>query len=200
LKAERVEDSTIWNRYSFFKLKLQEKLSDSGRTAFPSMAEFDIGRHSHTHNLLAGVENVEDCLSLENVHAELNEMLLWHTSEEAAQSIVATDFQIPKDKSERLHGKRFGAGAYFAEDSVKSLSYTKGEKRFMLLCRVTCGDFFYTEKSSFTDATDIAQAEGKHCVLANPKESTFSKALEFVIWDTAQVYPEYVLEVELKKE
>lgn len=133
-------------------------------------------------------------ISIENLEDALNENLLWHgTTKEASELIVHDDFRIPQG-SQVTHGRRFGVGAYFAEDLDKSMSYARNENgtKFILLCRVTCGQFYYTEASSETQAHDTAAKNSKNCVLANPGKVG---PREFIVLSADQVYPEFILEV-----
>merc|ERR1712232_1141573 len=127
----------------------------------------------------------------------LNECLLWHgTSREAAETIVIDDFRIPQD-SEMKHGSRFGKGAYFAEDLAKSLDYAKWNegRAFVLLCRVLCGKFHYTEAMEERDGGDTRRSLGKHTVLANPAKNG---PREFIVGSARQVYPEYIVEISVE--
>merc|ERR1719440_1738958 len=70
--------------------------------------------------------------------AELNEAWLWHgTKPMAADSIVASDFEISKAGSHR--GTLYGNGIYLAESSTKADEYCRETNdqgwRSMLLCR-----------------------------------------------------------------
>lgn len=141
------------------------------------------------------VEGVlDEAISLENLEGNLNEHLLWHgTTKEAAEAIVHNDFRIPKG-SQVSHGSRFGNGAYFAENLDKSLSYAQDEDgvKFVLLCRVTCGQFYYTEKNWESEAHTQAEKNSLDCVLANPNKTG---PREFIILSADQVYPEFILEI-----
>mmetsp|Transcript_40382 Transcript_40382/g.77467 ORF Transcript_40382/g.77467 Transcript_40382/m.77467 type:complete len:759 (-) Transcript_40382:227-2503(-) len=135
---------------------------------------------------------IDEALWIENLENSLNENMLWHgTTKEAAEAIVHNDFRIPDNPK---HGFRFGKGAYFAEDLDKSLSYAPNENgiQFVLLCRVTCGQYYYTESDFEGDAHEKAEAEHKTCVLANPEGAG---PREFIVLSTNQVYPEFILEI-----
>lgn len=144
--------------------------------------------------MLLGELDAEECISMENVDENVNEMFLWHgTSCEAADAITKSGFRIPR--SERAaHGKRFGEGAYFAEDLSKSLTYTTPEDgvHYVLLCRTTCGELYYTEDNHATDAHRTARSEGKDSVLANPQGQG---PREFIVLDECQVYPEFIVKL-----
>merc|ERR1712232_169883 len=111
-------------------------------------------------------------LSLENLDISLNEHYLWHgTTAAAAESIVQNDFRI--NRNGVSHGTRFGLGAYFAENLAKSVTYAKSDTgsptvKTVLLCRVTCGEVYYTEENWKTDSMDVALSLSKNAVLANP--------------------------------
>lgn len=121
-------------------------------TTFQALKDIDKGES--THGCEININNLEDAL---------NENLLWHgTSKDAAEAIVHEHFRIPKG-SEVLHGDRFGNGAYFAENIDKSLTYAKDENgtKYILLCRVTCGQYYYTELSSESSAHTTAEQAKK---------------------------------------
>lgn len=146
---------------------------------------------------LLGELNAEDGISLENLDASLNELLLWHgTNEDAATAIAKGGFHIPRGERAK-HGKRFGEGAYFAEALAKSLDYAVADRSglyYVLLCRITCGEFYYTESSTASGAHNAAQAEGKDSVLANPMKAG---PREYIVLDESQVYPEFILHLKL---
>merc|ERR1712110_778792 len=108
------------------------------------------------------------------------------------------------------HGTRFGVGAYFAEDLSKSFQYAPNdtsddwqietndgvpdsvkynEKKWILLCRVLCGDMYCTEQSWEATAAVTARDSGKDSVLANPDGNG---PREFIVGSADQVYPEYI--------
>jgi len=150
--------------------------------------------HAITLKLMQEID-AEDAISSENLDASVNELMLWHgTSKLAADSICKAGFRIPKG-DEGKHGKRFGAGAYFAEDLDKSLTYCQKDDEdiyHVLLCRVACGEIYYTEEGFEDDAHTKAEADGKTCVLANPAKEG---PREFIMLQECQVYPEFILHV-----
>eukprot|EP00928_Gymnodinium_smaydae_P072711 TRINITY_DN56013_c0_g1_i1.p1 TRINITY_DN56013_c0_g1~~TRINITY_DN56013_c0_g1_i1.p1 ORF type:complete len:891 (+),score=144.39 TRINITY_DN56013_c0_g1_i1:82-2754(+) len=154
--------------------------------------------HVRTDELLRKM-HAEDCISLDNLEDALNEHMLWHgTSKEAAEAIVRNDFKIARGKAK--HGKRFGQGAYFAEGLDKSLSYVEPDEDgriYVLLCRVVCGDYYYTEQRVETDAHEKCKKAGKHSILANPEKEG---PREFVILNECCVYPEFCLEIDVQGE
>jgi len=139
----------------------------------------------------------EDCISYDNLEAILNEHYLWHgTASAAAESIIKYDFKVGGAGGALAHGMRFGQGAYFAENLNKSLSYAPDDNsghKWILLYPVTCGDYYYTERSSETEAHTTCQSQQKDSVLANPGGSG---PCEFIVLNEKCVYPEFCLQVD----
>jgi len=204
VSARRVENSTIWNSYVDFKQGLRKKLLELGNNRFKRAEELDekaAGRVLTDEHLAD--ERIEEAVSLDNIEESLNEQLLWHgTSRDAAEAIAYDDFRIPRSgdaSAGTRHGQRFGAGAYCSDSLGKSLTYAKdaGGTTYVLLCRVLCGDIYYTTSWSDPTATERARVAGKTCVLANPSRSG---EREFISLIEDQMYPEYILELEVKAE
>jgi len=197
LSATRVEDGAMWAACGRRQVALSKKwqLAAGERCLPPHHVEGNAAagaRQVLTSAMLLGCETAESALSLENISTHLNEFFLWHgTSKASAYAIVKTGFCIKEDST----STRFGQGAYFAEDVRKSLSYAEEAegKRYLLLCRVTCGQMHYTEQGLDPNATLAARAAGMDSTLACPIEGG---CREFVVFDTSQVYPEYILEVD----
>jgi len=149
--------------------------------------------HALTAQLLNELD-AEDCISSENLDSTLNEMYLWHgTTKGAAEAISQGGFRIPREERAK-HGKRFGEGAYFAEDLSKSVSYAVPEDDiyYILLCRTTCGELHYTEENSDTRAHARAVQDGKNSILANPNGQG---PREFIVLEESQVYPEFIIKM-----
>lgn len=189
--AVRVEDSTMWVAYDQKKIELAEKWGlATGQRCTPVHHIGEAGEQVLTTAILHDSER-EAAISLENLSMRMNELFLFHgTSKEAAYGITKTGFHINQDPG----GTRFGNGAYFADEVSKSLFYaTESDgKRYILFCRVACGQFYYTEQASDQSATAKAKSEGKDSTLANPGGMG---PREFVVFQESQVYPEYILEV-----
>ncbi|CAE8616654.1 unnamed protein product [Polarella glacialis] len=182
LDVRRVEDSELWNRYVGFKAGLHQSLRpESG--------------HALTSQLLEDEVDAEEAAGIENMDFALNELLLWHgTDEESATAIAESGF-LSGSAGTVKHGRRFGEGAYFAEDLAKSISYAPESLagvRYVLLCRTVCGHIWYTERSSDTDAHQAAKRSLKHSVLANPDGKG---PREYVLFEDTQAYPEYIVQL-----
>jgi poly [ADP-ribose] polymerase 7/11/12/13 len=188
--AWRIENSKMWTQYVNFKRSVQKR---DQHCIPPNKLD---GDESSGHVLTSKIMksyNAESAISLTNIDDTINEFLMWHgTSSSAASSIAESGFRIPVGSG--AHGARFGHGSYFAESLDKSLSYAKSEDGFqhILLCRVCCGQFYYTEKGSENDAHTSAANSGKDSVLAYPSRSD---AREFIVHQECQVYPEFQMRV-----
>eukprot|EP00438_Fugacium_kawagutii_P019486 Skav235619 [mRNA] locus=scaffold358:197664:202777:+ [translate_table: standard] len=82
--------------------------------------------------------------------------------------------------------------------------------KYVLLCRAVCGEMFYTEQQAHRDAPQRALEQGMQSVLANPDKAgrcgrSWAKMnhqlaapqagpREYILFETAQVYPEYIVE------
>eukprot|EP00930_Biecheleria_cincta_P065273 TRINITY_DN5101_c0_g1_i1.p1 TRINITY_DN5101_c0_g1~~TRINITY_DN5101_c0_g1_i1.p1 ORF type:complete len:1132 (-),score=155.44 TRINITY_DN5101_c0_g1_i1:32-3166(-) len=200
--VKRVEDSELWLRYVEFKRQLHLNMDKEGIEACTPPNELD-GKPDSGHALTSKLleeEHVEEAISTEMLDAGLNEMLLWHgTDPDAANAIAEKGFLVERSGKAK-HGRRFGGGAYFAEDLDKSLSYAKkakGGRQSVLLCRVVCGHMYYTEQNWQEHADKAARDAAKNSVLANPEGKG---PREYIILDEAQVYPEYLIEIEVPQE
>ncbi|CAE8708449.1 unnamed protein product [Polarella glacialis] len=181
LDVRRVEDSELWNRYVGFKAGLHQRLRNMGQT----------------RKLLEDEVDADEAAGIENMDFALNELLLWHgTDAESATAIAESGF-LSGSAGTAKHGRRFGEGADFAEDLAKNIGYAPASSagvRYVLLCRTVCGNIWYTEKSSHTDAHQAAKRSLKHSVLANPDGKG---PREYVLFEDTQVYPEYIVQLEL---
>lgn len=194
IKARRIENSTTWSKYITCKGRMRQQLQDTAGKKFAKPEEFISGVLTHEH---LAHENMEEAISLDNLEESLNEYMVWHgTDREAAEAIAHDDFRIPWSSKQR-HGQRFGVGVYFSDCLDKSLTYTMPESdgtRYVLLCRMLCGDPYYTEDELDKSAADQARQSSKNSVLANPTNNVHR---EFVALTEDQVYPEYILELRL---
>lgn len=130
--------------------------------------------------------------------ASCNEVYLWHgTSPGAVAGIKAAGFRT------ELAGRRraatlFGDGIYFAECSSKADEYAKPEKDgtyagccALLLCRVVLGRPCVLLDAD-RGAVDAALRTGCHSVIGD-RERARGTYREFVVFDNAQAYPEYIV-------
>ncbi|CAL1140006.1 unnamed protein product [Cladocopium goreaui] len=128
----------------------------------------------------------------EPIDFDLQESWLWHgTRKEGVEGITSSDFDIKRAGS--AAGTMFGRGLYFAESCMKSDEYTVADERGwypLILCRVTCGRFFYCDWKRPFDHTDqledACHHKGFHCVLGD-REKVSGTYREYIVFDNDQV-------------
>mmetsp|Transcript_17096 Transcript_17096/g.38848 ORF Transcript_17096/g.38848 Transcript_17096/m.38848 type:complete len:533 (-) Transcript_17096:6-1604(-) len=132
---------------------------------------------------------------------ECNEWYLFHgTSPEAAKMICTTDFKVSLAGGNT--GTLYGRGLYFAESITKSDEYAKPNANGVygvLMCRILGGRVRYTDEVS-PAVEDLVQSvvEGKYDSVCGDREKCRGTYREFVIFDTEDVYPEYIIEYKRK--
>lgn len=180
---QRFESSSAWQAYSEKKAQIIQR-----RGKCPRMEELPgcEGRPVLTHSFFASRE----------LSAECNEFFLWHgTKPGAAMGIVDTGFLI--EKAGMVHGAMFGRGAYFGESSCKADEYAEDSTGLhkglfaMLLCRVCCGKLHYTLHPD-ADTIEAERAAGVIDGVLGDRERAVGTYREFVVFDQAQVYPEFM--------
>lgn len=139
-----------------------------------------------------------------------NEYWLWHGTR--ASNIEAIVREGLDEHLSRLEGL-YGAGIYFSDEACKALQYSDQEgPRHLLFCRVVLGRPYYTKDAlrslrslknlkSYQDLVEKPDPEGHCSVIANPgamKGHPHGQQFhrEFVVFDGAAVYPEYIACVE----
>merc|ERR1712151_884143 len=93
-------------------------------------------------------------------------------------------------------------GAYFAEAATKSDQYAKtvteeGENKgskVMLLCRVTLGNVYHIEHGTDRQAERLVDDPNFDSVVG-----VAHKYREFLVYDVAQIYPEYIFRYKVKE-
>eukprot|EP00930_Biecheleria_cincta_P009097 TRINITY_DN110753_c0_g1_i1.p1 TRINITY_DN110753_c0_g1~~TRINITY_DN110753_c0_g1_i1.p1 ORF type:complete len:273 (-),score=66.22 TRINITY_DN110753_c0_g1_i1:4-822(-) len=166
VRCERIEDAILWDRYAAKRAQIRER----------AVAIEDFKPET--------MEAVGYSASSTLDHS-VNEVWLLHgTSEEAAKAIANSNFQSSS-------GGCFGGGAYFADDANKSNQYAKGRTgdgcKIMLLCRVTLGAVKKLPPGQDREADRFASDPSVNSVLG------FTDQREFVVYDMAQIYPEYIM-------
>jgi len=177
----RVESSSVWNRYA-------ARRSHIMRTRCPPLPDRAVED---------GGKDVLTTREGQELVSSANEFYLWHgTKPSSAMSIAKEGFLI--DLAGSKTGAAFGQGAYFAEASSKADEYAEDEQEgiytglyAMLLCRVVCGRTKRFEKSDKQEIRRSIEAGECDAVLGD-REALYGTYREFVIFDAAQVYPEYI--------
>merc|ERR1712032_540741 len=191
-KAERNENSKLWRKYAIKKAeqqherKLVDETSPADMEGVPPWVEYKD---------VITTKIWEDMGSADVLDARVNEWYLWHgTSATAAGMICKNDFKMRLAGT--ATGTLYGRGTYFAESITKADEYSHVEKssNTVLLCRVLGGRVFYCDERT-PDAEKLTSecVEGPYdCILGDRKK--ISKTYrEFIIFDTEDVYPEYVI-------
>lgn len=206
VKARRVENSVVWNNYVSHKRKLTDRLTTASRDNLGTPGQFteaceldgDRSRGGVRTDVLLQELHSEDCISFDNIESRLNEHMLWHVTDRAgAEEIVKNDFKIEGGGWFSKEKPRFGKGAYFEEHLDLEQAAEEDGIRYVLLCRVACGDYYYTEQDAETDAHKNCKAAGKDSILANPSGQG---PRQFVVLGNQGVYPEFVLELDCNEE
>ncbi|KAL9642287.1 hypothetical protein ABK040_007286 [Willaertia magna] len=138
---------------------------------------------------------------------EINEVHLFHgCSAQLENEIIKKGLDPKKSKIENM----FGVGVYFACDSSKSNQYAKCEKhnsstcfeceKKMFVCRVLLGESYIATKS-LRNITE--PPEGKDSVIAPSEEfdgvKSETRFREYIVYNSDQIYPEYVITYKLIK-
>merc|ERR1711971_612970 len=96
-------------------------------------------------------------------------------------------------------GTLYGRGSYFAESITKADEYSKdeGNGQVVLLCRVLGGCVRYTaEKTPDPAALTRDCLEGDYDCIIGDRKAASNTYREFIVFDTEDVYPEYILTYE----
>lgn len=189
----RMEDANLWSRYtakrsslaSLGGLTLVQDLPGSGP---PKTAQFMD---------LSGGEAFFPA-SVDDFAPEVNETYLFHGSAPGgALGIGEHGFNLGKAGSNV--GTMFGAGAYFAEASSKSDEYATADpqgvfagKQALILCRVLLGNPFYITSPDIPKI-EAALATGSYDCVLGDREAAVDTYREFVVFEEAQIYPEYII-------
>ena len=168
-RIERVENHSLWENYQRYRYNVVKRLDAlapehrpqalSSRHAVmqimdaPATDPPSSSMHCSCDSVLSTHCNCGSVLP-EELHSRVlcettSEMWLWHGTKPSLVDTVCS-FGLDPRKS-NLHGL-YGAGSYFADASSKSHQYSKHTDadgcRCMLLCRVTMGNPYMTDKVS----------------------------------------------------
>lgn len=203
IAARRIENTRLLNKYSGFKASVRKLLQ--GNVAVPALSP---SGKCKPLTELPGVDQVtttkflkeqgaftEESICVDNLESPLNEHLLWYgASQDEIRSMSHHGLDVTR-ASNNPEFSRFGAGLYLAEKLDRCLSFAEPDEngvKHVLLCRVCCGEMFYTQEEALPDGDKRARMNGKHSLLANPGKKGDR---EYIVFENAQVYPEFVLEL-----
>jgi len=193
----RFEDSKMWSRYMTRVVEIQERrngnvevpLTNSLKQA-AAWEQLVNERHLLSRQSTRGL-TVGAFMPLD---ADVNEVYLFHGTTAAAATAISEDgFLLSKAGSNV--GTMYGAGVYLAECCSKADEYAKADEDAifrLLMCRACLGRPHVTEKRD-EQAGDYFLSREADSTLGDREKSTGTYR-EFVVYDTAQAYPEFVVE------
>lgn len=132
---------------------------------------------------------------------------LWHgTRVWNVLSILRTGLKINPEKeidSVTTNGKMFGYGAYFSDESTKSLNYSYGywdggrrnNNCFMFLSEVSMGNIYYAKRNR-NYMNNYVQKHGEYDSLFAQGGRSQVMNNEMIIWDEHQINMRYLCEFE----
>eukprot|EP00930_Biecheleria_cincta_P085057 TRINITY_DN74479_c0_g1_i1.p1 TRINITY_DN74479_c0_g1~~TRINITY_DN74479_c0_g1_i1.p1 ORF type:complete len:319 (+),score=59.09 TRINITY_DN74479_c0_g1_i1:61-1017(+) len=169
VKCERVEDAVLWSRYVVKRAEIRKRVVKIEDVKPETSKHIDFSANT-------------------TLDHDVNEVWLFHgTDADAAHAIAKSSFVLPKGP-----GGLFGPGAYFADSSLKSHEYAgDGElpdSKVMLLCRVTLGSIQHVGEPDRRARSMVLKDPNVDSILGNTGHR------EFIVYDTAQIYPEYILQ------
>jgi hypothetical protein len=186
----RNENSGNWLEYGCRRAEVTTRIQEGGRP---------IQKFSDVKSMVAWRE-VGGAKADRLMH-DCNEWYLFHgTNPAAAKAICTSDFKVSRAGSST--GTLYGKGLYFAESITKADEYAKPNESgnyAVLLCRVLGGHVRYTDQIT-PDQEDLTYSciEGPYDCVLGDREKTRGTYREFVLFDSEDVYPEYVIEYKRK--
>ncbi|CAJ1418061.1 unnamed protein product [Effrenium voratum] len=181
----RVEDSEMFTRYitRLSKIKATRTSCDAPDPSF------------FTRDAMDHFPGLQDVLG--TLDDELNEVYLWHgTQVRTGLQIAQEDFNLTFAGSGA--GTMYGKGLYFCESATKADEYARDEPgghyegvRALLLCRICVGKFHYTQDREPTAIDKYTSGESDSTV--GDRAKSVNTYREIVVYDTDQVYPEYLV-------
>eukprot|EP00397_Hematodinium_sp_SG-2012_P033360 GEMP01035633.1.p1 GENE.GEMP01035633.1~~GEMP01035633.1.p1 ORF type:complete len:456 (+),score=84.90 GEMP01035633.1:171-1538(+) len=179
------QNPKIWNQYARKREIIREEMST----------------HTSQDHLVPKTENfLKGCKETEPLRHDCNEMFLFHgTKPSAADSIAENDFKMSFSGSNR--GTLLGQGIYFAESSSKSDEYAQDDQDGLyqglyatLLCRIVMGNYNYNEEHQpNADELSNSCSLGKYHSVLGDREKIRGTFREFVVFDSDQAYPEFIV-------
>lgn len=184
VSAQRNENSKLWRKYCIKQAELMKERVEG-------VTHYDVFRDVET-------SKAWESLDSDRLNTDINEWYLFHgTSASAALNICSTDFKMRLAGT--ATGTLYGKGSYMAESITKADEYAKQEKGVytVLLCRVLGGHVNYCDTRT-PDADELTKSctEGDYDCIIGDRKKVSGTYREFIIFDTENVYPEYILKYE----
>lgn len=185
--AHRIEDANMWRRYRSKQMEMAQKRG-KGFTLLPTMP--GSGEAKTTKALSQNFRS--------RLNPGINEMYLFHGTKPTAVMGIREDGWMLSKAGSNV-GTMFGKGAYFAENSSKCDEYAQCDDSGLfegiyaaLIGRVTMGEMFYITESNIP-AIDKAMSSGEYDSVLGDREAPVNTYREFVAFDEAMIYPEFVV-------
>mmetsp|Transcript_64489 Transcript_64489/g.124268 ORF Transcript_64489/g.124268 Transcript_64489/m.124268 type:complete len:511 (+) Transcript_64489:28-1560(+) len=194
LRVSRNENSAMWQEFYARRTELQLRVAEAKTGDAEEIQIFDDVKTVTAWASIGGIK-------AQRLAKECNEFYLFHgTSPEAAQNICNTDFKL--SRAGENTGTLYGRGLYFAESITKADEYAKPNSSgefAVLLCRVLGGNVLYTA-DEVPDAEELVHqcVEGSFDCVLGDREVCKGTYREFVLFDSEDVYPEYIIEYQRK--
>jgi len=183
VQVQRNENPRLWMPYFRLRAEMLAKLDDCRKVPVKTGL-----RNCPVHRRAKLAEGI-------------NEVYLFHgTQPSAVRAICEEDFALSMAGINA--GCLYGPGLYFAEASSKADEYADDDKQgifmglyAMLLCRVVCGNPNYSSDlvPKAQQLVDSVLADHTHHSVLGDREACRGTYREFVVFDSRQVYPEYVV-------
>jgi len=184
--VRRSENTESWREYGSRRAELLTRLEEEGST---------LELYSNVKSMVA-YRDIGGPKANRLAH-ECNEWYLFHgTSPENAQKIMSSDFRVGCAGSNT--GTLYGKGLYFAESITKADEYAKPDSNgnyAVLLCRVLGGNVLRCDELE-PDPELLVQSciSGPFDCVLGDREKCRGTYREFILFDSEDVYAEYVIE------
>jgi len=203
--VQRNENSRLWRKYKIKKSELLREASllgtDDAVAKQASISQLEFGEFSDIKTTrvweeLATKYAKELGVTEDDIPAkQINEWVLFHgTSASAAENICGHDFTMRLAGS--ATGTLYGRGTYLAESITKADEYSREENGLftVIICRVLGGRVRYCDERT-PDAEGLMAecTEGVYDCILGDRIKTSGTYREFVVFDTENVYPEYII-------
>eukprot|EP00050_Salpingoeca_kvevrii_P005467 m.283163 g.283163 ORF g.283163 m.283163 type:complete len:627 (+) comp11118_c2_seq8:603-2483(+) len=188
VKAERLEHAGLWSKYAHTRDEIAQRLARQQQRQAAQGGELP-STSTSTHFRGSG-----------ELVAAAGEAYLFHGTSRAVVDIVA--MHGFEERVIAKNGTRYGAGIYFAEDPGLADQYAakSGEPtRWLVLARVTLGSSHRTTTAlgGLVRRAPCIEGETGNCAHArhdSVRAEASHRFREFVVYDRAQTYPEYLIE------
>jgi hypothetical protein len=184
-RVQQVQNRMLWSRYCLKKGELEKRAGGAAITT-------DLNSRPSVQAAF-GSDVCRD--------PRVNEFNLFHGTKPDIAAILASGGFDPSVS--KLNSGLYGAGVYFAQDSCKSLQYCQDTnadgEHCMLYCRVLMGEPYATNRAHRKER----RPPDNPATPRQPYDSIFAEQgvassgrqahNEFVVFDRAQVYPDYII-------